>query len=40
MSEAGANPAQAHITALPPNMGAVWDSTQLWQNSSLWEMQE
>jgi phosphoribosyl 1,2-cyclic phosphodiesterase len=40
MSEAGANPAQAHITTLPPDMGAVWDSTQLWQNASLWEMQE
>ncbi len=40
ISEAGANPAQAHITALPPNMGAMWDSTQLWQNTSLWEMQE
>lgn len=40
MSEAGANPAQAHITALPPTMGAVWDSTQLWHNTSLWEMQE
>ena len=40
MSEAGANPAQAHITALPPNMGGVWDSTQLWHNTSLWEIQE
>ena len=39
ISEAGANPAQAHITALPPQMGDVWDSTQLWQNTSLWEMQ-
>lgn len=39
MSEAGANPAQAHITALPPHMGGVWDSTQLWQNTSLWEME-
>jgi phosphoribosyl 1,2-cyclic phosphodiesterase len=40
MNEAGANPAQAHITALPPDMGTVWDSTQLWHNTSLWEMQE
>ncbi len=40
MREAGANPAQAHITALPPDMGSTWDSTQLWQNTSLWEMQE
>jgi phosphoribosyl 1,2-cyclic phosphodiesterase len=39
MSAAGANPAQAHITALPPNMGGVWDSTQLWQNRSLWELE-
>ncbi|HLX56606.1 MAG TPA: MBL fold metallo-hydrolase [Ktedonobacteraceae bacterium] len=40
ISEAGANLAQAHITVLPPHMGGVWDSTQLWQNASLWEMQE
>ncbi|HEU0003827.1 MAG TPA: MBL fold metallo-hydrolase [Ktedonobacteraceae bacterium] len=39
MSEAGANLAQAHITALPPHLGGVWDSTQLWQNTSLWEIQ-
>ena len=39
MSEAGANLAQAHITALPPEVGGVWDSTQLWHNTSLWEMQ-
>ncbi|MGH2493234.1 MAG: MBL fold metallo-hydrolase [Ktedonobacteraceae bacterium] len=39
MSEAGANLAQAHITALPPEVGSIWDSTQLWQNTSLWEMQ-
>ncbi|HEY6539593.1 MAG TPA: MBL fold metallo-hydrolase [Ktedonobacteraceae bacterium] len=39
MSEAGANAAQAHITALSPNMGGVWDSTQLWQNTSLWELE-
>ena len=39
MSEAGANPAQAHITALPPDMGGVWDSTQLWHNRSLWELE-
>jgi phosphoribosyl 1,2-cyclic phosphodiesterase len=39
MSEAGVNLAQAHITALPPNIGSIWDSTQLWRNTSLWEMQ-
>ncbi len=39
MRDAGANLAQAHITALPPHMGGVWDSTQLWHNASLWEMQ-
>ena len=39
MNEAGANPAQAHITALSPNMGGTWDSTQLWQNTSLWELE-
>jgi phosphoribosyl 1,2-cyclic phosphodiesterase len=39
MTEAGANPAQAHVTTLPPHMGGVWDSTQLWQNTSLWELE-
>ena len=39
ISEAGANLAQAHITVLPPHMGGIWDSTQLWQNTSLWEIQ-
>jgi phosphoribosyl 1,2-cyclic phosphodiesterase len=39
MTEAGANPAQAHVTALPPHMGGAWDSTQLWQNTSLWELE-
>lgn len=39
MSEAGANPAQAHISTLSPDMGAVWDSRQLWHNSSLWELE-
>ena len=31
--------AQVHITVLPPDMGSVWDTTQLWQAPSLWEMQ-
>ncbi len=38
LSEAGANLAQAHITVLPQNMGSTWDSTQLWQSQSLWEI--
>ena len=33
-----ANLAQAHISVLPPGMGSVWDSTQLWHSPSLWEM--
>jgi phosphoribosyl 1,2-cyclic phosphodiesterase len=36
---AGANLAQIHISVLPHVMGGVWDSTQLWHASSLWEMQ-
>lgn len=29
---------QIHLSALPPDMGSVWDSTQLWHATSLWEM--
>jgi phosphoribosyl 1,2-cyclic phosphodiesterase len=36
---ARANLAQVHITVLPPDMGGIWDSTQLWHAPSLWEMQ-
>ncbi|HVB72103.1 MAG TPA: MBL fold metallo-hydrolase [Ktedonobacteraceae bacterium] len=39
ISEAGANPAQAHITVLSQHMGGIWDSTQLWHSPTLWEMQ-
>jgi len=39
LEAARANLAQVHITVLPPGMGSVWDSTQLWQAPSLWEMQ-
>lgn len=35
---ARANMEQVHITALPPGMGSVWDSTHLVQTPSLWEM--
>ncbi len=35
----GANLAQIHISPLPPGMGYVWDSTQLWEASSLWDME-
>ena len=35
---AGADLAQIHISVLPPGMGSTWDSTQLWQIPSLWEM--
>ena len=34
---AKANLAQLHISALPPDMGHVWDSTELWRLPSLWE---
>jgi phosphoribosyl 1,2-cyclic phosphodiesterase len=39
MQKARANPTQMHISVLPPGMGCEWDSTQLWQQDSLWEMQ-
>ena len=35
---AGANLEQIHISVLPHTIGGVWDSTQLWQVPSLWEM--
>src|SRR5579859_5970863 len=35
---ARANLAQIHISVSPPGMGNIWDSTQLWQSPSLWEM--
>jgi len=34
---ARANPAQVYISTLPPGMGSVWDSAQLWRTPSLWE---
>jgi phosphoribosyl 1,2-cyclic phosphodiesterase len=37
---AGANPDQVHLTALPPGIGSVWDSSQLWEMPSLWEMKQ
>jgi phosphoribosyl 1,2-cyclic phosphodiesterase len=40
LTAARANLAQVHISVLPPGMGGVWDSTQLWSMSSLWEMGE
>ena len=40
LQAARVNLAQVHITVSPPGMGSVWDSTQLWQTPSLWEMQE
>ena len=36
---AQANPAQVHLTTLPPGIGSTWDSTQLWESLTLWEMQ-
>jgi len=38
LGDAGVNLAHIHISALPPGVGGVWDSTQLWHTSSLWEM--
>ncbi|GAC1382909.1 MAG: MBL fold metallo-hydrolase [Ktedonobacteraceae bacterium] len=38
LTAANANLAQIHISTLPPGLGCVWDSTQLWHEPSLWEM--
>ena len=38
LQAANANLSQIHISVSPPDMGHIWDSTQLWQASSLWEM--
>jgi phosphoribosyl 1,2-cyclic phosphodiesterase len=35
---AKANLAQVHISVLPPDMGYIWDSTELWRMPLLWEM--
>jgi phosphoribosyl 1,2-cyclic phosphodiesterase len=39
MAEVKANPSQVHLSVLPPGMGCEWNSTRLWQQDSLWEMQ-
>ncbi len=38
LQAANVNLAQIHISISPPDIGHIWDSTQLWQASSLWEM--
>ncbi len=38
LQAAKANLSQIHILVSPPDMGHVWDSTQLWHAPSLWEM--
>ena len=38
LTAAQVNVSQLHISASPPDMGSVWDSTQLWHAPSLWEM--
>lgn len=38
LQAANANLSQIHISVSPPDIGHIWDSTQLWQASSLWEM--
>jgi len=38
LTAARANLSQVHISVLPPGMGGMWDSTQLWHMPSLWEM--
>ncbi len=38
LEAAHANLTQIHISVLPPGIGGVWDSTQLWHSPALWEM--
>jgi len=38
LEAAHANLSQIHISVLPPGIGGVWDSTQLWHSPGLWEM--
>jgi phosphoribosyl 1,2-cyclic phosphodiesterase len=40
LKAARANLTLVHISALPPDMGNIWDSTQLWDAPSLWEMHQ
>lgn len=37
LAAANADLSHIHISVLPPAMGHVWDSTQLWHEPSLWE---
>jgi phosphoribosyl 1,2-cyclic phosphodiesterase len=39
LEAANANLWQVHISVSPPGMGSTWDSTRLWHEPSLWEMQ-
>lgn len=38
LEAAHANLPQIHISVLPPGIGGIWDSTQLWHSPKLWEM--
>ncbi|HEY7416151.1 MAG TPA: MBL fold metallo-hydrolase [Ktedonobacteraceae bacterium] len=38
LQAAGADLALVHVSVAPPGMGPVWDSTQLWNRQTLWEM--
>ncbi|HLX39642.1 MAG TPA: MBL fold metallo-hydrolase [Ktedonobacteraceae bacterium] len=38
LEAAHANLSQLHISVLPPGIGGIWDSTQLWHSPALWEM--
>ena len=38
LEAAHAKLSQIHISVLPPGIGGIWDSTQLWHSTALWEM--
>jgi phosphoribosyl 1,2-cyclic phosphodiesterase len=40
LEAARVNLSQVHISILPPGVGKTWDSTRLWHDETLWEMEK